>query len=59
MKVHYNATAGEAIVELRRVAATCGAITQHATPQPMVKETADLTLVTCGNCLNNLRRKKS
>lgn len=53
-KIHYRSTAGDDVVELNRVAATCGAITQHSTPQLMVKETANEDLITCGNCFRRL-----
>lgn len=55
-RIHFSASAGEAIIEINRVSHTCGAITAHDTPQPMVKETSDLTLVTCKNCLNRLKK---
>ncbi len=38
-KVHFNQELTSTIVELNRVARTCGAITGHATPQLMVRET--------------------
>lgn len=55
-KVHYRAEVSDEIVERNRVAATCGAITVHADPQPLVRETSNRSLVTCGNCLRWLRK---
>jgi hypothetical protein len=56
-KVHYNPNVSyDEIVELNRVSHLCGAITTHGTPQPMVRETSNLDLVNCGNCVRRVNK---
>jgi hypothetical protein len=56
-KVHYNETMPyEEVVARNRVGGLCGAITAHATPQPMVRETSNLDLVTCKNCIKQVEK---
>lgn len=55
-KVHFDAQAPTSVQAVRRVAHYCGAITQHAVPELMVQETSARELVTCGNCLQRLKK---